>query len=101
MATQCQSRRVSQPHRNGKVRGFCEWSNFRKHLALPLPFGFRMRGSRSLLSLLLVLVTPVSVGADTIIYFFEHPLRSAARWRGVMVLLSDPTLRKNATQQCR
>jgi hypothetical protein len=47
-------------------------------LALPLRSGCNMQCFRSFWSLLLVLVTPAAVRAETTIYFLEHPMEVPA-----------------------
>jgi hypothetical protein len=55
--------------------GLCE---FPEHLALPLRFSCNMKCAPSFWSLLLVLATPAAVGAETTIYFLEHPMEVPA-----------------------
>jgi len=73
--------RLSQLPADGEVRGFCECRVRRIPRSIwhfPCGVVANMKCSHSFWSLLLVLATPAAVGAETTIYFLEHPMEVPA-----------------------
>src|SRR5215468_9151413 len=73
--------RLSQLPADGEVRGFCECRVRRIPRSIwhfPCGVVANMKSSHSFWSLLLVLATPAAVGAETTIYFLEHPMEVPA-----------------------